>query len=579
MSYLHNDPSGFREEMIDGFVAAHSDLVRRVAGGVARRHSAPDGHVAVVVGGGSGHYPAFAGLVGPGLAHAAVMGGVFASPSAAQVESVARAVDSGAGVFLAYGNYAGDVLNFDSAQAQLRADGIPCRSIAVTDDIASAGRDEHDRRRGLAGDLVVFKAAAWAAEHGRSLDDVADIALLANARTRTLGVAFTGSTLPGADRPLFAIPEGRMGLGIGIHGEPGLAELPIANADETAAMMIDRLLDERPADAGKRLGVIVNGLGSVKGEELFVYFAGVRRHLLGKGYELVAPQVGEFVTSFEMAGVSLTLVWLTDELEAAWCAPVWTPSLRTGTAPASDAPLLDDEKETDAGEDDLDARGTTSDRDRALANAASRAFAAGAAAIDADVEELGRLDSVAGDGDHGIGMQRGITAAATAAALAAERGHGVAHTLDAAGRAWAEKAGGTSGALWGLGLRTAAAHLAGTDDITDHDIATAVSVGIAAIRDTGGARVGDKTMVDAAAPFAETLAARIGDDGVDAWHAAAREASRGAAETSRLGARTGRARAHGDKSIGYPDPGAVSFALLAHVAVTTLSPSPTEGAQ
>ncbi|MDQ1082708.1 MULTISPECIES: dihydroxyacetone kinase family protein [Microbacterium] len=577
MSYLHNDPSVFREEMIDGFVAVHSDLVRRVSGGVARRHAAPEGHVAVVVGGGSGHYPAFAGLVGPGLAHAAAMGGVFASPSAAQVEAAARAVDTGAGVLLAYGNYAGDVLNFDSAQAELRADGIPCRSVAVTDDIASAGPDEQHRRRGLAGDLVVFKAAAWAAEQGRTLDDVAEVAQLANARTRTLGVAYTGSTLPGADQPLFTIPDGRMGLGIGIHGEPGLDELPVANADETAAMMIDRLLEESPADAGRRLGVIVNGLGSVKGEELFVYFAGVRRHLLARGYDLVAPQVGEFVTSFEMAGVSLTLVWLTDELEAAWCAPVWTPSLRTGATPPPDATRLADDVEGTAVDEPVDGGDATSDRDRALAMAVSRAFAAGAAAIDAEVDDLGRLDSIAGDGDHGIGMQRGITAAASAAALSVRHSKGLAGTLDAAGRAWAEKAGGTSGALWGLGLRTAAAHLSRCDDATEADIATAVAAGIAAIREKGGARVGDKTMVDAAAPFAKALAARGGDRSA-AWLAAAGAASRGAAETARLGARTGRARAHGDKGIGHPDPGAVSFALLANVAVTTLLPTLTEGA-
>lgn len=174
-------------------------------------------------------------------------------------------------------------------------------------------------------------------------------------------------------------------------------------------------------------------------------------------------------------------------------------------------------------------------------------------------------------------MQRGITAAASAAALSARHGNGLARTLDAAGRAWAEKAGGTSGALWGLGLRTAAAHLARADDVTETDIATAVASGIAAIRETGGARVGDKTMVDAATPFAEALAAPAGDRSA-AWIAAVSEAERGAAQTAHLGAQTGRARAHGDRGIGHPDPGAVSFALLAKVAVSTLLPAFTEGA-
>ena len=183
MTRLWNDPAEFADEMIDGFVAANGRSVRRVTGGVVRSTVVPAGQVAVVVGGGSGHYPAFGGLVGPGLAHGAAMGNLFASPSTQQVYAVAKAADVGGGVFFSYGNYAGDVLNFDAAQERLRAEGIPCETVTVTDDVASAPATEAHKRRGIAGDLTVFRSAAAAAEAGADLGEVARIAAHANARS------------------------------------------------------------------------------------------------------------------------------------------------------------------------------------------------------------------------------------------------------------------------------------------------------------------------------------------------------------------------------------------------------------
>src|SRR5690625_411392 len=203
MAFILNDPADFTDELTAGFSRAYSSWVIQVPGGVVRATAVPEGQVAVITGGGSGHYPAFAGLVGPGLAHGAAMGNIFASPSAQQVYSVAKAAHSGGGVLLTYGNYAGDVLNFNQAQERLRAEGIDCRTVVVTDDIASASADEMHKRRGIAGDLFVFKTAAAAAEAGKSLEEVAETASLANAMTRTLGVAFSGCTLPGAEEPLF----------------------------------------------------------------------------------------------------------------------------------------------------------------------------------------------------------------------------------------------------------------------------------------------------------------------------------------------------------------------------------------
>ncbi|MFT4285006.1 MAG: dihydroxyacetone kinase subunit DhaK, partial [Protaetiibacter sp.] len=230
MTRLFNDPTAFADELVAGFVAAHRGHVRPVPGGVVRATVSEPAQVALVVGGGSGHYPAFGGLVGAGLAHGAAMGNLFASPSTQQVVSVARAADLGGGVLLSYGNYAGDVLNFDAAEAQLAAVGIPTRTVVVTDDIASAPVAEKHKRRGIAGDLTVFKVAGAASEAGYSLDEVVRVARLANERTRSFGVAFTGCTLPGAAEPLFTVPEGRMALGLGIHGEPGIGETDIPTA-------------------------------------------------------------------------------------------------------------------------------------------------------------------------------------------------------------------------------------------------------------------------------------------------------------------------------------------------------------
>lgn len=567
MSYLLNDPADFTREMVEGFVAAHVDVVRGVDGGVARASATPPGQVAVVIGGGSGHYPAFAGLVGAGLAHGAAMGNVFASPSAQQVYSVARSVASDAGVLLSYGNYAGDVLNFDEAQDRLNDEGIPTRTVVVTDDVSSAPAVQRYLRRGVAGDLAVFRAAAWAAELGRPLDEVEATARRANERTRTLGVAFSGCTLPGAAEPLFTVPPGRMAVGMGIHGEPGIEERALAGADELAELLVARLLGEAPEGGGVRLAVVVNGLGSVKSEELYVLYRAVAARLAAAGLTTVRPEVGEFATSFEMAGVSLTLVWLDHDLEQAWCAPATAPGYRRGpqTGSATPARLRSDVPDAVAV-----TRG--SDDSRAAAGCIVAALAAIRTALDEQVDELGRLDAVAGDGDHGIGMQRGAKAAAEAAQDAAKAGAGAGTTLGAGADAWADRAGGTSGALWGRGLRALAGRLGDVEAVRPAAVADGLRAARDAIVAAGGARPGDKTMLDALQPFVDELAAAVsaGTELADAWAAAARAATGAAAGTADLTPRVGRARVHSHKSLGTPDPGAVSFALAVRAVAEVL---------
>ncbi|SMH40479.1 homodimeric dihydroxyacetone kinase [Rathayibacter oskolensis] len=562
MTRLYNDPSDFADEMIDGFVAANRRFVRRVQGGVVRSTASEPGSVALVVGGGSGHYPAFGGLVGQGLAHGAAMGNLFASPSAQQVHSVAKAAEHGGGVLLSYGNYAGDVLNFDAAERRLRSEGIDVRTVTVTDDISSAAPHEKHKRRGIAGDLTVFKVAGAAAQEGASLDEVERIAALANERTRSFGVAFSGCSLPGASEPLFEVPEGRMAVGMGIHGEPGIREDDVPSADGLAGLLVESLLAERPDDVesldGARLVVILNGLGSVKYEELFVVYSGVERRLRALGVEVLEPEVGELVTSFDMAGVSLTLFWVDDELERLWAAPAETPAYRKGAVRTA-APAVDTAEET-AGPVAI---AEASDDSRAAAATVLAALEATERVIDENADELGRIDAVAGDGDHGIGMQRGVHAAVATARAALEAGAGSGTVLAHAGDAWSDRAGGTSGALWGAALDAVGAALGDSERPSAESVLAGVEKARTAILGFG-ATPGDKTMVDSLVPFADVLGAEIaaGAPLADAWRTAAVACTRAAAATAQLLPRMGRARPHAEKSLGTPDAGAHSLALI-----------------
>ncbi|MGC9438309.1 dihydroxyacetone kinase family protein [Streptomyces sp. WG5] len=578
MTRLFNDPAAFADEALEGFTAAHRRWVRSVTGGVVRATATPAGQVAVVIGGGSGHYPAFSGLVGRGLAHGAAVGNVFASPSAQQIRSVARAAHGGAGVLLMYGNYAGDVLHFGQAAERLAADGIDARTFAVADDVASAVPDESAKRRGIAGDLPVFKAAAAAAEQGLPLDEVLRVAERAGARTRSFGIAFSGCTLPGADRPLFTVPEARMAVGLGIHGEPGIGEETLPTADEAARLLVDTLLKELPDDvdgpAGQRAAVILNGLGSVKYEELFVVYRKVAALLDEAGVEIVDPEVGELVTSFDMAGVSLTLTWLDDRLEELWRAPADTPAFRKGTldAPRQDGRDLLAEDTPDT------AVPPASETSRHAAGTVLAALDAVAATVDTHADELGRIDAVAGDGDHGIGMRRGSTAARRAAADVHARGAGAGTALTHAADAWADRAGGTSGALWGTILRSLGTALGDQDTPDAARVAAGITEASAAVRRLGGAEVGDKTMVDVLVPFADTLADAVaqGLGLTDAWDRAATAATQAAAATAGLLPRKGRARPHAEKSLGTPDAGAHSLALITRAVHGALLDHPRE---
>jgi dihydroxyacetone kinase len=562
MTRIFADPDRFVADAFRGFALAHADTVRLVDGGVVRARALSPGSVAVLIGGGSGHYPAFAGYVGEGMAAGAVCGNIFSSPSTGQALRVAAAADAGGGVLFTFGQYAGDVIHFGEAQRRLRAEGVDARTVLITDDVASAPADAADQRRGIAGVVCVFRIAGAAAERGDDIDEVERLARRANDRTRSHGVAFSGCTLPGADHALFEVPEGQMSIGLGIHGEPGVRDVPLQPAPELARTLLEPLLAERPAGATRAV-VLVNGLGTVKYEELFLLFGYVADELESAGVEIVEPECGELVTSLDMAGVSVTLMWLDDELEALWSAPAAAPAFRKGTPREVAAARVDPVASVA-----VDASAPAAEPDAPIASQrrvpAVRAAVRAARDVVADnVAQLGALDAVAGDGDHGVGMLRGLSAAVDAADGASDLA-GVRGVLRRAGQAWSDVAGGTSGALWGGALERLGDGLDSGEQLTAADVVAAVAAAADRIVEIGGAEPGDKTMVDAIVPFVESLrGACEGGAAIGAALTSAAEAARLAAEqTADLRPRRGRARPLAERSVGHPDPGATSFALI-----------------
>jgi dihydroxyacetone kinase len=359
-----------------------------------------------------------------------------------------------------------------------------------------------------------------------------------------------------------------MGLGLGIHGEPGLRDVPLPSAAELGRALVEGVLAEAPAGAGDesaagqaRIAVILNGLGSTKHEELFVLWATVAPLLREAGYEIVAPEVGELVTSLDMAGVSLTVTWLDEELEQLWLAPAETPAFRRGSLTlAESAEGADDDGGPAAAAEAPPSSGAS----RGYAAACVEALGAASARLGELEAHLGAMDAVAGDGDHGRGMVRGAGAAVAAAREALDGGRGAGSVLAAAGDAWADRAGGTSGVLWGAGLRAWGEAIGDLEVPDAAGVADGITAFAARIAALGGAQPGDKTLVDALVPFeAELRGGVVRGAGLgEAWEDACAAAEKAAAATAGLTPRKGRARPLAEKSVGTPDPGATSLAAV-----------------
>lgn len=328
MRKIINRPEDFVDEVLDGIVRAYGDRLK-LGGGqgriVLRSQGPKQGRVGIVTGGGSGHLPVFLGYVGAGLLDGCAVGNVFASPSSQTMFEMIKACDGGAGVLCLYGNYGGDNLNFDMACEMAEFEDIKTATVRVADDVASAPKDKAEKRRGVAGMVYAFKAAGAAADEGRDLDGVAAAARKVLANTRTMGVALSPCIVPQVGKPSFSIKEDEIEIGMGIHGEPGIEVRPMMTADEVAALVLAKITEDMPLAAGDEVSVMVNGLGATPLEELLIVYRAVHKILSAQGVGLVMPHVGEFATSMEMAGLSITVVKLDPELKALLGAPASTP--------------------------------------------------------------------------------------------------------------------------------------------------------------------------------------------------------------------------------------------------------------
>ena len=327
MKKILNRPADFVPEMLDGLLKAYPSQLAYVdeIQCIVRADAPVAGKVALATGGGSGHLPVFLGYVGKGMLDGCAVGDVFASPSADQMLTVTRRINGGAGVVYIFGNYGGDVMNFDMAAEMADMEGISVRTVLVKDDVASAPPEQAGRRRGVAGMVFAFKIAGARAEAGGTLDEVVSVAEKALANTRSMGIALSPCTVPMAGKPTFTIGEDEMEIGMGIHGEPGMKREKLQTADQVTERMTSAILEDLQPRSGDRLAVMVNGLGATPPEELYIVYRQVHELLVARGIAIHRAYVGEFATSMEMAGMSLTFLRLDDELTALLDAPAYTP--------------------------------------------------------------------------------------------------------------------------------------------------------------------------------------------------------------------------------------------------------------
>lgn len=328
MKKLMNQADDFVKETMEGIICAYGDKVKLLNGDeriLLTNYPVKQGKVGIVTAGGSGHLPVFLGYVGQGMLDGCAVGNVFASPSAQKMADMIRACDTGAGVLCLYGNYGGDNMNFDLACEMVEMEDIETRNVRVKDDVASSPYETREKRRGVAGMVYAFKVAGAAAEKMMPLDAVTDIAKKALENIRTMGVALTPCIVPQVGEPTFRIADDEMEVGMGIHGEKGIEVCKMMSADETAQVLTGRILEDMPLEAGDEVSVMVNGLGATPMEEQLIVYRKVHQILTEKGVKIVMPHIGEYATSMEMAGLSLTVFKLDQELKELLLMPAKTP--------------------------------------------------------------------------------------------------------------------------------------------------------------------------------------------------------------------------------------------------------------
>lgn len=554
MKKLINKPRDVVREMLEGAVAVAPGCALLDTEMVIIRYPLPvDRPVAVLSGGGSGHEPAHAGYVGEGMLTAAVAGDVFTSPSADAVLAGIKAVAGPAGAVLIVKNYTGDRLNFGLAAEMARAEGIPVEVVVVADDVALRTTVEKGRRRGIAGTVLVHKIAGAAAWLGKPIEEVADLARSAAQDIGTMGVALGACTLPAVGRPGFVLAEDEIELGLGIHGEAGVKRSKLLPADQLVETMLGTIVEDLGLARGDRVALLVNGLGATPPMELDIITRAALADLRQRGLDVARAWSGTFLSALDMPGSSLS-VFRADEarlalLDAPTDAPAW-PGKGGVNAEALVRAELDVEPPPRPHSAPLSPEGKRI-RDAALA-AAEALIAAEATLTD--------LDTKAGDGDLGSSMARG---AGAIQALPSEAWQSPPIALLSMGHALRRAIAGSSGPFYATALVRASRHIADNQPPTRTVWAEAFQLAVKAISDLGGAKLGDRTMLDALMPAANAFSESVsrGYSIEASWNASALAAEQGAQATAAMQPRLGRASYLGDRAVGVPDGGAMAAAI------------------
>ncbi len=576
MKKIINTPETVVSEMCRGFAMAHPDVLLDEKYHVIYKKNLDPKKVTLICGGGSGHEPAHAGYVGEGLLDAAVCGDVFASPSQIQVYRAIRETRSEKGTLLIIKNYSGDMMNFTNAMALAAEDGICVDYVRVDDDIAVQDSLYTVGRRGVAGTVLVHKIAGACAQRGMSLQEVKAVAEEAVKNVKSLGFALTSCTVPAKGTPTFTLAEDEMEFGVGIHGEPGVRREKVATADELAERMVDALLQELPQEGcPEGLAVLVNGFGGTPLQELYLLANSVAKVLRQRRCHVERMLVGNYLTSIDMAGASVSLMGLDRQRKELLNDPCCAPALTIDGPQRPNMEMAAEKTVETAGEVSFSKESPESWKQirggRITKENVQYMVDAMSETIIQNEVPFCELDSYAGDGDFGMSVAKGFRQLKTEwQDILAHHSRTIGEFLDSVSMIIMEHCGGASGPIWGSAFR-AAARYAGEQEALDlHGFAGMVQAAADGVYRTGersfgrGAQVGDKTLMDALTPCARSLAesAEAGKSVDEALHRGAKAAVEGAEKTKEIVARMGRAGTVGERSLGYPDAGAYALGVV-----------------
>jgi dihydroxyacetone kinase len=558
MKKFINRPENVVEEMLQGFAVLSPGLARLSGHKVMIRADVDkirNQQAGIISGGGSGHEPAHAGYIGEGMLSAAVAGEVFTSPDTDSILAAIKAVAGKPGVLLVVKNYTGDRLNFGLAAEMARSEGIPVEMIIVDDDVALNGSTPATGARGLAGTIFIHKLVGAAAAHGKNLAEITAIGRAAVKSLATMGVSFSAGTSPTVGKPSFELGADEMELGLGIHGEPGVTRTHLQSADRLTETLLTEILKQGNFGNGRRVVAMINNLGATTEMELAI----VARHALAflerNGFTVERIYAGTFLSSLDMAGISISILGLHDGwlslLDAPTSALAWpnVPKQRSGNIEAEVSPSV---RSNPSGPTRQDVRTETG-------RLTKRAIEAACDALIAAESQLTEMDRIVGDGDLGTGMKRAATA--VKGELAAYPLDNAAATLKALGLTLRHQLGGSSGPLYGV-LFLRAGNVMETSGHTGLPQWTeALEEGARAISELGGAKPGDRTMLDALYPFVRSLKGAGANLSWQILLNAVSEAQRGADATAQMKPRLGRSSYLQDRVLGHPDPGAIAVVI------------------